>query len=350
MYIPRFATGGTARRVKGYRVSRSLVGGASWFVGVLASSCSQPEAPELARVGALEFGQGNDSRLSLACATCATEACEREERNCFAEPSCAAELECRRACGAWVGDNECAAECQSPRDSAGKQTSETLQTCYRATACTACREFVRDIDTADGSADGETGQGVTSSDAAPDPQTAGFVDAAVSGCTIPEEVTSECSLCAWNACCEQFAACNVPGPCSDAKNCFFDCYDACVADCVGGDCNGTCTSSCQEQCMAEDYAGYAAFNARNICGLTTECLAPCGGEADACLTCQEQCRDLQNTCLRQPGCQEVTLCVQHCGSDAGCVDRCFLDYESELAPFADWLDCVSGLCGAECSP
>lgn len=350
MFIPRPSLRNNTGSATSYRALPSLVALGSWCVGVLALGCTEHETPELARVGALQFGRGSDSRLSAECAECAASRCEDQERECRAEPSCAAEFDCRLACGVLIGSNECAAECPTPRDSAGRQTSASLQTCFTGSECTVCRQFVENTVPSDASEYGETNATSPFIDGGSTVQTTELVDAAVSGCTIPQEVTSECSLCAWSACCEQFAACNEPGPCFDAKDCFFDCYDACVVDCVEGDCNGSCTTSCQEQCIAEDYTGYAAFNARNLCGLTTECVTVCGGEVDRCFTCQEQCRDLHVACLGQPGCQEITLCVQQCGSDAGCVDRCFLDYESELGPFVDWLDCVSGLCGAECSP
>ncbi|WP_437629418.1 hypothetical protein [Sorangium sp. So ce854] len=92
----------------------------------------------------------------------------------------------------------------------------------------------------------------------------------------------------------------------------------------------------------------------NLC----ECVAAYGGEAGRCGDCFNEhaargarCEAQLAACDGEPGCRQISLCLDDCGRDVACQAACVFpeDVGAAQRAFQQVLACVCAACGARCA-
>ncbi|WP_434048817.1 MULTISPECIES: hypothetical protein [Sorangium] len=92
----------------------------------------------------------------------------------------------------------------------------------------------------------------------------------------------------------------------------------------------------------------------NLC----ECVAAYGGEAGRCGDCFNEhaargarCEAQLSACDGEPGCRQISLCLNECGRDKACQAACVFPEDAGAAQraFQQVLACVCVACGARCA-
>jgi hypothetical protein len=133
-------------------------------------------------------------------------------------------------------------------------------------------------------------------------------------------------------------------------------------DCYG---NADCGlyASCTFECELWDYDCYQACNTKHPEGITDAvllndcaydaCASECSDypliELTACERCTyDKCEAQMNTCLANPVCTDLVLCVQACGADTECQNACSATFPTGLGDATPVASCAQSQCSSSC--
>ena len=294
----------------------AVLGLAAGLVG-WSAACSGDREPTATSTSASGSGGGSGggpaagTYAASPCGSCVVDVCADERATCFAEPTCAAYLDCLDGCDVDSGGDaatECEVACPSPEGDAADAAKLELDRCRftgPGSECPSCQ------------VEGEP--------------THPLLEQSCPASTAPEP----CAWCREESCCDTLERCNESPECIA----FNDCRGACAGDAL---CDLDCFAAHPEGAqLLGQHAACVAVSCPDVCGFDTPC--------EKCTSAE--CANSYLLCFADAGCYAAAICIVECDYDLDCDHPCMADVTADqLSKIDNLVECTSASCSAECGP